>query len=180
MPTILRINGFRFFFYSNENDEPAHVHVEKGDAEGKIWLEPTLEAVYFVGFSSAELNDIMDIASSNLKNFIKNGMSTLANNQYDPIENLIFTEGLRIEALDFHPDQDLMLIILNTKVVLTQNLSSYGFLKTADKSQLLQYELIGRGTGVHWTSLDEDLSLKGFLKNELRKVVKTDKGSVAA
>jgi Domain of unknown function (DUF4160) len=30
MPTILRINGYRFFFYSNENDEPAHVHVEKG------------------------------------------------------------------------------------------------------------------------------------------------------
>jgi hypothetical protein len=107
-------------------------------------------------------------------------MSTLANNKYDPIENLIFTEGLRIEALDFHPDQDLMLVILNTKVVLTQNLSSYSGLKTADKSQLLQYELIGRGTGVHWASLDEDLSLKGFLQNELRKVVKSDKGSVAA
>jgi hypothetical protein len=71
MPTILRINGFRFFFYSNENNEPAHVHVEKGDAEGKIWLEPTLEAVYFSGFSSSEQNDIMDITSSNLKNFIK-------------------------------------------------------------------------------------------------------------
>jgi hypothetical protein len=54
MPTILRMNGFRFFFYSNENDEPAHVHVEKGDAEGKIWLEPNLTAAYFRGFSSAE------------------------------------------------------------------------------------------------------------------------------
>jgi hypothetical protein len=71
MPTILRTNGFRFFFYSNENDEPAHVHVEKGDAEGKIWLEPTLAAAYFRGFSSGEQNDIMDIASGNLKSFIK-------------------------------------------------------------------------------------------------------------
>ncbi len=52
MPTILRINGFRFFFYSNENDEPAHVHVEKGDAEGKIWLEPALEAVYLLTSNS--------------------------------------------------------------------------------------------------------------------------------
>ena len=51
MPTILRKNGFRFFFYSNENDEPVHVHVEKGDAEGKIWLEPTLAAAYFVVLS---------------------------------------------------------------------------------------------------------------------------------
>jgi Protein of unknown function (DUF2442) len=87
---------------------------------------------------------------------------------------------LRIEALDFHPDQDMMLVILNTKVVLIQNLSSYKSLKKADKSQLLQYELIGKGTGVHWPQLDEDLSLKGFLQNELRRVVKTDKGSVAA
>jgi hypothetical protein len=107
-------------------------------------------------------------------------MSTSTNNQYDAIENLIFKEGLRIEALDFHPEQDLMLVVLNTKVVLTQHLSSYNSLKAADKSQLLQYELIGNGTGVHWPLLDEDLSLKGFLQNELRKVVKTDKGSVAA
>jgi len=107
-------------------------------------------------------------------------MSAFPNNQYDTIENLIFTEGLRIEVLDFLPELDMMLVVLNTKVVLTQNLSSYTSLKKADKSQLLQYELIGGGTGVHWPLLDEDLSLKGFLQNVLRKVVKTDKGSVAA
>jgi len=107
-------------------------------------------------------------------------MSTLANSQYDAIESIIFTEDLRIEALDFHPEQDLMLIILNTKIVLTQKLSSYRSLKAADKSQLLLYDLIGLGTGAHWPLLDEDLSLKGFLQNELRKVVKSDKGSVAA
>lgn len=107
-------------------------------------------------------------------------MSPLANNQFDAIENLIFTEGLRIEALDFHPDPDMMLVILNTNAVLNQNLSSYTSLKNANKSQLLQYELVGKGTGVHWPLLDEDLSLKGFLQDELRKVVKTDKASVAA
>ena len=26
MPTVLRIGGYRFFFYSNENGEPAHIH----------------------------------------------------------------------------------------------------------------------------------------------------------
>jgi len=70
MPTILRINGFRFFFCSNENDEPAHVHVEKGDAEGKIWLEPSMEASYFRGFSSREQNDIMNIVAENFKSFL--------------------------------------------------------------------------------------------------------------
>jgi hypothetical protein len=40
MPTIFIVNGFRFFFYSNENNEPAHVNVRKGGANGKIWLLP--------------------------------------------------------------------------------------------------------------------------------------------
>jgi len=70
MPTILRINGFRFFFYSNENDEPAHVHVQKGDAEGKIWLEPLPSAAYFKRFSSAEQKDILDIVRNNIEYLI--------------------------------------------------------------------------------------------------------------
>ncbi len=40
MPTLLRIEGFRFFFYSSERQEPPHVHVEKGDGEAKLWLQP--------------------------------------------------------------------------------------------------------------------------------------------
>jgi len=107
-------------------------------------------------------------------------MNTSANNQFDAIESLIMNDGLRIEALDFHPEQDMMLVILNTKVVLNQSLSAYPLLKGADLKQLEQYKLIGGGTGVHWSLLDEDLSLKGFLQSELRKVVKSDKGSVAA
>lgn len=35
MPTILRKLGFRFFFYSNEGNEPPHVHVEKDKGNGK-------------------------------------------------------------------------------------------------------------------------------------------------
>ena len=35
MPTILRSGAHRFFFYSLENAEPPHVHVESGDATAK-------------------------------------------------------------------------------------------------------------------------------------------------
>jgi hypothetical protein len=38
MPTILFINGWRFFFYSNEMNEPIHIHFQKGEKEGKFWL----------------------------------------------------------------------------------------------------------------------------------------------
>src|SRR5690606_5154622 len=31
MPTVLRSGSYRFFFYSLENDEPPHIHVECGD-----------------------------------------------------------------------------------------------------------------------------------------------------
>ncbi len=39
MPTILMMLGWRFYFYANERDEPAHVHCKKGDAEAKYWLD---------------------------------------------------------------------------------------------------------------------------------------------
>lgn len=107
-------------------------------------------------------------------------MSTSANRQFDAIDNIILKDGLRIKTVDIHPELDLMTIYLNTKAVLSQNISSYKLLKAAEKSQLLQYELIGDGIGIHWPLLDEDLSLKGFLQDELRRVVKSDKTPIAA
>ena len=29
MPTVLRVRGFRFYFYSHEPNEPPHVHVDR-------------------------------------------------------------------------------------------------------------------------------------------------------
>ncbi|MEP7252257.1 MAG: DUF2442 domain-containing protein [Ginsengibacter sp.] len=97
-------------------------------------------------------------------------MNTLINN-FDAIEKLIHQEGLKILTVDFHPELDVMLIILNTKAVLRQPLSSYPRLFSCDKTALLNYELISNGTGIHWPLIDEDLSLKGFLQDELRNVV---------
>lgn len=38
MPTLLNLDGFKFFFYANEH-EPKHVHVMKDDDFAKINLE---------------------------------------------------------------------------------------------------------------------------------------------
>lgn len=95
----------------------------------------------------------------------------LLNNNYDSIEKIIYEEGLRIETIDFHPELDLMLIVLNTKVVLQQKISYYKGLQAKNKQALLEYELIAKGTGVHWKVLDEDLSLKGFLQEELKSKI---------
>ena len=43
MPTLLKLNGFKFFFYANEH-EPMHIHVMKGEGFAKIELA-TLKVV---------------------------------------------------------------------------------------------------------------------------------------
>lgn len=71
MPTVLLLNGLRFFFYSNENKEPIHIHVTKGNANGKIWLHPSIEIAYMYNFNSGEEKEIMQIAAVNYKQFKK-------------------------------------------------------------------------------------------------------------
>jgi len=39
MPTILFVMGWRFFFYSNEKNEPIHIHCQKAEKECKYWLD---------------------------------------------------------------------------------------------------------------------------------------------
>ncbi len=107
-------------------------------------------------------------------------MNTSINNQYDAVEKIIFEEGVRIVAIDVYKEFDMMLVILNTSAILRQKISSYPNLKSASKEQLSDYELIANGTGIHWPSLDDDLSLKGFLSNELRNLIKGNKGIIAA
>lgn len=70
-------------------------------------------------------------------------------------------------GIDVHSDLDLLLIIINTGSVLQEKLSKYPRLHKAPHSSLKNIELIGKGTGIHWKELDEDLSLKGFLRNAL-------------
>jgi len=40
MPTILLVQGWRVFFYSNEGNETIHVHARKAETECKFWLSP--------------------------------------------------------------------------------------------------------------------------------------------
>jgi hypothetical protein len=38
MPTVLQIQGFRFYFYALEGNEPPHIHIDKGSGTLKLWL----------------------------------------------------------------------------------------------------------------------------------------------
>ncbi|MBO5116749.1 MAG: DUF4160 domain-containing protein, partial [Treponema sp.] len=40
MPKVFEINGFKFFFFSNEGNplEPCHIHVRKSGCLAKLWI----------------------------------------------------------------------------------------------------------------------------------------------
>ncbi len=54
-PTVFREGGYRFFFFSREEDR-MHVHVVSGDGEAKFWLEPDLELAKNYRYSGKQLN----------------------------------------------------------------------------------------------------------------------------
>ena len=64
MPTVLKIKGYRFFFFSNEMNEPMHVHVESADKYAKFWFEP-IALARNVGFRPFELTEIRNIIIEN-------------------------------------------------------------------------------------------------------------------
>jgi len=57
MPTILRVGRFRLFFFSNEGQESAHIHVKAGDDEAKFWLDPVQLAANY-GFNGPSLRQV--------------------------------------------------------------------------------------------------------------------------
>ena len=57
VPTVLRVRGYRFHFWSNEGREPPHIHVKAGEHEAKFWLDP-VQLVVNYGFNGRELTRI--------------------------------------------------------------------------------------------------------------------------
>ena len=64
MPTVLRIGSYRFFFYSNESNEPMHVHVGADDKAVKYWLK-NVELAHSVGFKANELTEVRKLILQN-------------------------------------------------------------------------------------------------------------------
>jgi hypothetical protein len=66
VPTVFRHGAFRIFFYSNEGHprEPRHVHVRRGDAEAKLWLEPEIAIADSEGFNARTLAEIVQLIAA--------------------------------------------------------------------------------------------------------------------
>ena len=104
-------------------------------------------------------------------NLKTNGMNTPPGNQYHAIERLIFQTGVRITELRFEMEQDSMIVMLTSGKGLRFRLSAFKCFQGKLADALLRYELTAGGLGIHWPDLDDDLSLKGFLEEELKLTI---------
>lgn len=71
MPSIFELSGYKIYFWSNENNEPIHVHISKGRPTSnstKVWLTKSGGCVLSNNNSripSKDLNEIMGTIASN-------------------------------------------------------------------------------------------------------------------
>ena len=70
MPTVLRRDGFRVYFYSHEPNEPPHVHVDRAGASAKLWLEHVAVASN-AGFSARDLGEVLRLVRSERQSLLE-------------------------------------------------------------------------------------------------------------
>lgn len=71
------------------------------------------------------------------------------------------SEPLRLSHVAFRGDK-LIARFVNGSAV-TVNLRRYPRLQNANRAQRMKWRLTGRGLGIHWEEIDEDLSVENLL-----------------
>jgi hypothetical protein len=107
---------------------------------------------------------VVPSVSNRLAAFLQDEDDAVFTIQGDEFDRLIARENLRIGKFAFFRDLDLMLVILTNRRIISRPLSAYSFLNIAGDDQLADYAI--SSSGIHWNSLDADLSLRGFLVEE--------------
>lgn len=149
MPTLLRWNGYRFFFYAADGDEPPHVHVAKGEHEAKVWLSGCSVAIN-LGFPPVTLGTRFGRFARSAAPSWRFGMTIL-----------------QIEVEDARPvaaecDDRHLTVTLADGRVLQAPLWWYPRLLTASPDRRAVIEL--SPLGVHWPEIDEDISVASILR----------------
>jgi hypothetical protein len=70
MPTVLRHGPYRFYWYSHDLAEPAHIHVDRDYRSAKFWLEP-VSLARNIGFPAHELRLIRSIVEDNRESLME-------------------------------------------------------------------------------------------------------------
>jgi len=68
MPTVYRVAGYRFFFFSREGTEPPHIHVDSAGRYAKFWLSPVALS-RSVGYNAKEIRHLRDLIAEHREEF---------------------------------------------------------------------------------------------------------------
>jgi hypothetical protein len=69
VPDVARVGAYRFFFYSNERDEPPHIHVRRERKVAKFWLGE-ISLAKSRGFAAHELRELERIVVDRQHEFL--------------------------------------------------------------------------------------------------------------
>jgi hypothetical protein len=143
MPTVFRQDGFCFFFYSNEGNprEPVHIHVMRAGAEAKLWLATEVS-----------------VAQSEASTPVRCAASPTSWRRAGPRSK---GHGMTISPEAVRFDEDAMWVTLSDGRTLGVPLAWFPRLLHAGPED--RAAVILSPFGLHWESLDEDISVAGLL-----------------
>lgn len=86
----------------------------------------------------------------------------------DFLDRIIFDDGLKIvDAKIVFGKEPHIALLLNTDDWIDGSLAGYVRLEGVQKEKLRDFKIIGGGTIIEWDELDEHLSLKGFIRDQM-------------
>ncbi len=66
----MRVGGHRFFFYSEERQEPPHIHVRSAESTAKFWLV-SVNLAESHGYNEVELRRIQGLVEDHRELFLR-------------------------------------------------------------------------------------------------------------
>jgi hypothetical protein len=148
MPTLLRIGGYRFFS-CNEGELP-HVHVERAGAAAKFWLHPDVSPAWWIHFGRRARARLQVLIEEYQDWFLKKWGESFEN-KIKPLTTdvRVTPTALRVRLADGRE--------------ISAPLAWFPRLRKATRTQRSKWRLIGGGLGIHWEELDEDVSVQALL-----------------
>lgn len=69
-PTVFRVGGYRFYFFSRE-EEKTHVHVISPNGEAKFRIEPIVSLASYTGFDKRQLAQLHKLVEEHKSEIVK-------------------------------------------------------------------------------------------------------------
>ena len=153
MPTVT-IEGFKFRFYSSDGNEPPHMHVIRGEAEAKIWLQPVV-VEYNRRHSTSELNRILRLTRQHQTHLLGSGMRTSA-----------YSVTAQVAATGVRFDKNLLHVSLSDGREISIPIDQVEWLRwlvNATDEQRARWSLEPGGFAIYWEDLDDGIEVSRLL-----------------